>query len=109
MIPFAVVDEIERLLHEGGLSQRKIARRVGVSRGTVNAIARGRRPDYRALRRDRVDEFAAPCGPFARCPTCGARVQMPCLACRVRAFRESRRRSRRRAVPYCRRYPVDVS
>jgi len=95
MIPFALVDEIERLLHEGSLSQRKIARRVGVSRGTVNAIARGQRPDYRALRRERVDEFAAPSGPVTRCPTCGARVQMPCLACRVRALQESRRRSRR--------------
>ena len=97
MIAFAVVDEIERLLHEGGLSQRKIARRVRVSRGTVNAIARGQRPDYRALRRERADDFVAPTGPVARCPTCGARVQMPCLACRVRAIQESRRRSQRQS------------
>ena len=95
MISFAVVDEIERLLQEGGLSQRMIARRVGVSRGTVNTIARGQRPDYRARRRQRADDFVAPSGPVCRCPTCGARVQMPCLACRVRAIRESRRRSRR--------------
>jgi len=107
MIPFAVVDEIERLLHEGGLSQRKIARRVGVSRGTVNAIARGQRPDYRALRRERANDFVAPTGPVARCPTCGARVQMPCLACRVRAIRESRRRSRREC-PFDRRREAAV-
>ena len=92
MISFAVVDEIDRLLKQGELSQRKIAARVGVSRGTVNAIARGKRPDYRARRQERQDEFLAPGGPPARCPTCGAMVQMPCLACRVRAMQESRRR-----------------
>ncbi len=91
MIAFAVVDEIERLLGEGNLSQRKIAVRLGVSRGTVNAIAQGKRPDYRTRRRERDDDFIAPCGPVARCPTCGAKVAMPCLACRVRALRASRR------------------
>jgi hypothetical protein len=95
MISLAVVDEIERLLSKGDLSQRKIARRVGVSRGTVNAIALGKRPDYRARQRERADDFVAPCGPPRRCPSCGAMVEMPCVACRVRAYQESRRRARR--------------
>ena len=93
MIAPEVVDQIKRLLDEGSLSQRSIARQVGVSRGTVHSIARGKRPDYNARRREKEDEIAAPSGPWGRCPTCGGMVQMPCLACRVRALREEHRRS----------------
>jgi len=46
MLALAVVEEIERLLQEGTLSQRKIARRLNVSRGTVAAIASGQRGLY---------------------------------------------------------------
>ena len=91
MISFGVVDQIKRLLAEGKLSQRKIARQLGVSRGTVHAIARGKRPDYQSRREDK-DDWAAPSGPPARCPTCGGMVQMPCLACRVWAVKESQAR-----------------
>jgi hypothetical protein len=94
MIRLAVVDEIQRLLDQGELSQRKIALRLGVSRGTVNAIALGKRPDYRARQPSREGEFPSPCGPAARCPSCGAMVYMPCLACRVRAMKAERRRPR---------------
>ena len=93
MLADGVVDEVKRLLEEGALSQRKIAARVGVSRGSVNAIARGKRPDYGARRRG--GELVVPSGRPARCPTCGGLVQMPCLACRIRALRESGRRSPR--------------
>jgi len=99
MIPFRVADEIERLLEEGSLSQRKIARKVGVSRGTVNAIAQGTRPASRARRERQEDDFVTPGGPPVRCPICGGMVHMPCLACRVRAMKESRRQSER-ANPY---------
>ena len=91
MISLAVVDDIKRLLGEGSLSQRKIARRVGVSRGTVNAIARGKRSDYEARSRKQGDDFLAPSGPPVRCRSCGGMVQMPCLACQVRTMRQSRR------------------
>lgn len=79
MIPPGVVAEVERLLAEGRLSQRQIARRTGISRGSVSAIASGRR-------RTRVDRTGRPPGGYARgkpvrCPGCGALVQMPCLAC----------------------------
>ena len=94
MISRGTVDQIKRLLEEGGLSQRKIARQVGVSRGTVNAIARGNRPDYEARGWEREDDDVAPGGPPVRCLTCGGMVAMPCLACRVRAMGESRRRPR---------------
>ena len=46
MLAEAVVEQIRDLLAIGELSQRKIARRLGVSRGSVNAISQDRRPDY---------------------------------------------------------------
>ncbi len=89
MLALQVVDEIQRMLAEGRWSQRKIARRVGVSRGTVNAIARGKRPDHGA-RRQGEDDGVAWEGPPARCPICGGLVRMPCLACRIRAMQKNR-------------------
>ena len=90
MIAPAVVDEVKRLLREGNLSQRKISRQAGVSRGTVNAIARRKRPDCEARRRGHRDDFVGPNGRPARCPGCGGMVRMPCLACRVRAIKRRR-------------------
>jgi len=96
MIASAVAAEIQILLAEGRLSQRKIAKRLGVSRGTVHAIARGKRPAHEAwhrlspdslLMRPR-DSLVRPSGLFRRCPTCGGMVQTPCLACYVRKLRE---------------------
>lgn len=89
MIAPAVVREIRDLLAGGGLSQRKIAQRVGVSRGTVNAIARGKRPDY-LPRRQPADGLIPPSGPPRRCPGCGGMVQMPCLVCHLRAIKRRR-------------------
>lgn len=96
MIAPAVAAEIKRLLDQGEASQRKIARQTGASRGTVNAIALGKRPDYGASRRKRGGGFVVPGGPLVRCPGCGGMVQMPCLACRVRAMKEVRRLCLRR-------------
>lgn len=90
MIAPYLVDEVKRLLNEGSLSQREIARKTGVSRGTVNAIALGKRPEPRRLR-TAADEFLAPAGPPRRCPGCGGLVRMPCLLCRVRQMKESGR------------------
>ncbi|MGQ9576125.1 MAG: helix-turn-helix domain-containing protein [Thermoguttaceae bacterium] len=87
MIPPWRVAEIRRLLAEGKLSQRQIARKTGVSRGTVNAIARGKRQD-RIRRHEPDGQFAPPSGPLRRCPGCGGMVQMPCLLCHVRALRK---------------------
>ena len=91
MIANAVVREIRGLLAEGGLSQRKIAQRVGVSRGTVNSIARGKRPDYPTRPRQPIDDFIPPSGLPVRCTNCGGMAQMPCLACRVRALQRRQR------------------
>jgi transcriptional regulator with XRE-family HTH domain len=86
MIPPAVVNQIKRLLAEGAYSQRKIARMIGVSRGTVGAIARGKRPDYAASPNQQENELQAPAGPPARCPNCGGFVYLPCRLCHVRTL-----------------------
>ena len=82
MLAHETVEEVRRLLAQTPLSQRQIARLVHVSRGTVHAIARGKR-------RDRPDCLQCkmlphPRGPLRRCRSCGARVRVPCLACSVR-------------------------
>jgi hypothetical protein len=75
------------LLAEGNLSQRKIARLTGISRGTVGAIAAGKRPDYPSSRRAAEDEPGEPAGPPRRCPGCGGMVYMPCRLCAARALK----------------------
>jgi len=95
MIATALVEEVRRMLREGRVSQRKIARRLGVSRGTVNAIACGRRRDRSARRRGHEeDDFTPPTGLPRRCPGCGGLAQMPCLACYIRAKKEARQAAR---------------
>ncbi len=94
MIETTVVNEVCRMLREGRLSQRQIARRIGVSRGTVNAIALGRRRERSAWIRRRDDDFTPPTGRYMRCPGCGGLAQMPCLACYVRTTRQTARPAR---------------
>jgi hypothetical protein len=89
MIGEIVVDEIREMLREGKLSQRSIARQIGVSRGTVNAIALGKRPEP-GLRRRADGDFVPPSGPKRWCRGCGAMVQTPCLACYIRARNDRR-------------------
>jgi hypothetical protein len=83
MIRASVVQEIRRLLAEGKLSHRKIAKVVGVSRGSVSLIARGKRRDFPPRA-----ELApvVPAGPPERCPSCGSLVYMPCRLCHLRAI-----------------------
>ena len=89
MLPVALVQEVDRLLHEGELSQRKIESRLGVSRGTVSAIASGRRGLYgRELEEDCSDRI--PMSPPIRCRHCGYRVYMPCLVCEARRYKRNR-------------------
>lgn len=81
MLPEYLICEIERLLDEGILSQRKIAQQVGVSRGTIHAMANDRR----------ACQEASEAVPAERCDGCGAMVQMPCVGCVAEAFAERRR------------------
>jgi len=90
MLSLSIVEEIDRLLREGTLSQRKIAARLGVSRGTVGAISKGRRGIYG--KEPQADDAGplVPQGPPERCPRCGFTVYMPCLICRTRDYRTRR-------------------
>jgi hypothetical protein len=90
MIAAAVVEKVRRMLNEGRISQRKIARQMGISRGTVNAIALGRHSDPSARRRWEDRGFIPPDGEPVRCPGCGGLVQMPCLLCYMRAKERDR-------------------
>lgn len=96
MLEPSVVAEVERLVAAKTLSLKKIADITHVSRGSVSAIAAGKR---RIKLRKTVcaadivegaapmrEKFYYPSGPFARCPICGARVQMPCLACQIEKY-----------------------
>jgi len=91
MLPVWRVADIRRMLAQGELSHRKIAEQTGVSRGTVGAIALGRRPDRDDRRQTFPGDAAAPHGPPRRCPGCGGMVLMPCLLCHVRALRVGRK------------------
>ena len=86
MLPLALVEEIRQLLEEGQLSQRKIAAKLGVSRGTVGAIASGRRGIYG--REPEAGELVLACLDQVpeRCPGCGAMVYKPCLLCHTRRY-----------------------
>ena len=109
MLARSVVEAIDRLLMEGKLSNRQIAEEVGVSRTTVNAIARGGRGLFGRGRDPESDECDT-IEPSVRCPKCGFQVHLPCLVCRTREYREQQkymkklggeataRRGRRRSV-----------
>jgi len=99
MISPAQVEEIRRLLAAGAQSLRKIARRTGVSRGTVAAIAHGKRRDRQPRDGDADDLGEEPPGPVERCPQCGALAQSPCRACRVRDWLRITRRKEPRQPP----------
>ena len=73
------VDRIERLLQYTSASLNEIAQEVGVSRSTVQRIARGERPAVYGGEQHRAE----------RCPDCGQLVsddREPCQLCRARRF-----------------------
>jgi hypothetical protein len=89
MLSLTIVEEIGRLLGEGQLSRRKIARKLSVSRSTVCAIASGQRALYG--KQSEPDAPNPELLPPERCPKCGYLVEMPCLVCRAREYRHGRR------------------
>ena len=80
MLPPGKVKQIERLLIEG-LSQRKVAVRVGVSRNTVQVIFQGKRKFKQED--DRIIYFNYFTQITKRCPICGVKVKLPCLKCQL--------------------------
>lgn len=91
MLAVHVVLEVKRLLDEGQLSRRSIAKKLGVGRATVQAIANGKRGLHgREPTGDRLHPDAQM--PPSRCPGCGKLVVLPCLYCRVQAYAMRRKR-----------------
>lgn len=90
MLTTAMVHEIDHLLKEGRLSQRQIAARLGISRGTVGAIAIGRRGLFGKEPAAEPGQPSASPSPPVRCPHCGHRVYAPCLICQARKYRGRR-------------------
>jgi hypothetical protein len=90
MLPLSIVEEIDRLLKAGQLSQRKIAASLRVSRGTVSAIANGRRALFGRTPEQEIESQLVDF-PAERCPKCGFFVHPPCLVCRTREYRHGRR------------------
>jgi hypothetical protein len=85
MIDMGKYLETKRLLASKAYSHRRIAALVGISRATVNAIARGKRKNRE---REIGGHTPMPSGPLVRCPGCGGKVQLPCLTCRAERKRE---------------------
>ena len=85
---------IVKHLAEGKLGYRTIAQMVGVSRGTVLAMMTGRRPEclrpQRILDSQRIPDALPFSGPYVRCPHCGHKVRMPCLACAMKKARQAK-------------------
>ena len=79
MINNIIIQKIQILLKQGKMSQRQIAKNLGVSRGTVHAVAKGKR----TLTTAKTVFWVAPTGQPKRCPQCGGHVRMPCLACQI--------------------------
>ncbi len=90
MLADAMIDRVCQLLAEGKLSQRKIARLLGISRGTVGSLAKGKRPHVRKTAW-MDEELFDPQGPPARCHGCGGMVYHPCHLCRIRRLDEINR------------------
>ena len=99
MINQQIITEAARLLLAHELSQRQIAARLGISRGTVLAISRQRRPldlqrKSRAAQpqskqeRRLAERVTLRAGQLpARCPECRNLVLLPCQACKSRKQR----------------------
>ena len=98
MLPLVVVEEIRRLLDEAELSQRKIADKLGVSRGTVGAISNGQRGIYGREPDPHEPDLCRLDLPPERCPGCGGMVYVPCLLCRTRRYAKRQKRLRQIAI-----------
>ena len=79
------ISEVLRLDGEG-LSQRKVAKSVGISRVSVGLICSGKFRTYKSQAAEPRDGHGGwpkgiGVGPINRCPMCGVRVFGECAAC----------------------------
>jgi len=83
MLPDKRIKEVMWLLDAGKHSQRQIAKITGISRVVIHRIASGKRKLRPTVKNATWDEDRYK-RPFERCPICGNRVQLPCIACIVK-------------------------
>lgn len=80
MLSDAVISQVQGLLADG-LSARKAALAVGVSRGSVHNIAQRRPVSGLARQRQEPEQLSQP----VRCPICRAKINVvPCVRCAAR-------------------------
>ena len=77
-----------------GQSQRVVSISTGVSRGCVAKIAAGKWAP-RGKKKPTNPNTEAAVGSIGRCPTCRAKVYLPCRACALRESMEQRGNRRR--------------
>jgi len=66
-----------------GMSQRRTALAIGISRGTVGTIKAGKWKAHSKPKRIEEPEL----GPIGHCDQCGRKISLPCKACRDEAAR----------------------
>jgi hypothetical protein len=85
MLSEETVKLICKLLEDKSLSQRAIARKLGVNRETVHRIATGKRFDASAYRSQKAEEQPQVLVQPKRCSDCGGLIKViPCQLCKLR-------------------------
>lgn len=84
MIGRATIARVKDLASQG-FSRRKIGAILNISRQTVHRIIHDQHPSLREEdpHLGSMDDVLFS-GPLGRCEKCGAKVYLPCLACRTR-------------------------
>lgn len=84
MIGRATIARVKELASQG-VPQREIGAILNISRQTVHRIIHDQHPSLREEdpHLGSMDDVLFS-GPLGRCEKCGARVYLPCLACRTR-------------------------
>jgi len=79
----ATVRQIKELLDSGVKSARKIGRTLDITHQTANKYVHIiRNGGFEEC----LEEEAGDSQLFEKCPTCGTKVILPCVACRARSF-----------------------
>lgn len=103
-IPRSRARAARQIFLTGQFSQRRLSKKIGISRNTLADIVHCRRA-HAYLAAETLTPATDPPydGKPGRCPTCGARVLLPCIACRARQERQGGRPSpaKLQAVDHC--------
>lgn len=104
-IPRARARAARQIFLTGQFSQRRLSKKTGISRNTLADIVHCRRA-HAYLAGETLTPAADPQydGQPGRCPTCGAKVFLPCVACRARQGKPAAARpspAKLQAVDHC--------